>query len=273
MKQIFRSRSDMILLGLAFFLHLLLLSVQAAKSPSIPLLRGLLMDFSSVFLRASDGTVQQMKNIWYNYVDLRQARQENHWLKARIGEYEKQLTLSREKLKESGRLTMLEELDKALNLSSVKARIIGADTSQWYGSRLLNRGKNAGVSLDCAVLSPEGILGRIVQVSSTASIMQLVTDVESGAGVILEGSRAQGALMGEGDNSASIDYIRSSETVKVGERVLTSGLDQIYPKGLLVGTVSQVTPTRQIYQSIRVIMAARPEHTEEVLILLKNHEK
>ncbi len=262
----------MILLGLAFFLHLLLLSLQAAKTARTPLLRGLLMDFSSVFLRASGGTVQQMKNFWDGYIDLRQARQENQSLKARIAEYEKQLTLSREKLRESGRFTFLEELDKALNLPSVKARIIGADTSQWYASRLLNRGKNAGVSLDCAVLAPEGILGRIVQVSSTTSIMQLLTDIESGAGVILEGSRAQGALKGEGDTSASIEYIRSSETVTVGERVLTSGLDQIFPKGLLVGTVSQVTPTRQIYQSVRVSIAARPEHTEEVLILLKDHE-
>ncbi len=262
----------MIVLGLAFFLHLLLLSLQAVKTTQTPLLRGLLMDFSSVFLRASDGAVQRMKNIWDGYIDLRQAREENQSLKASIAAFEKQLTLSREKLKESGRFTLLEELDKTLNLPSVKARIIGADTSQWYGSRLLNRGKNAGVSLDCAVLAPEGVLGRIVHVSSTTSIMQLVTDIESGAGVILEGSRAQGALKGEGDTSASIDYIRSSETVTVGERVLTSGLDQIYPKGLLVGTVSRVIPTRQIYQSIRVSIAARPEHTEEVLILLKGRE-
>jgi rod shape-determining protein MreC len=273
MKQIFRSRRDMTLLGLALFLHLLLLSLQTAKTVHTPLVRSLLMDFSSVLLRTTGGTIQQTKNFWYGYIDLRQARQENQALKDKIADYEKQLNLSREKLRESGRFTLLEELDKALNLPSIKARIIGADTSQWYKSRLLNCGKNAGVALDCPVLSPDGIIGRIVQVASTTSIMQLITDSESGVGVFLEGSRAQGVLRGEGNDWGSIDYIRGIETVAIGERVLTSGLDQIYPKGLLVGRVNQVTPTHQIYQAIRVTIAARPQHTEEVLILLKNHER
>jgi rod shape-determining protein MreC len=259
----------LILLTTAFFLHLLLMAMQTAKIQQTPLLRSLFMDLSSLFLRTSSGAVYQVKHAWQNYFLLQHAREDNEFLKNRLAETERQLLLYQEKLKQAGRISLLEELQKALDTPAIQARIIGADASQWYNSRLLDKGKNAGITIDCAVLSTEGVLGRIVQVSATSSTLQLITDSESGVGVFLEGSRAQGVLRGEGGTSGSIDYIRSSEAVKVGERVLTSSLDKVYPKGLLAGVVSQVTTGRQLFQPIRVAIAAHPQNAEEVLVILK----
>ncbi len=269
MKPTFRSRRDLILLALAFFLHLLLLALQTAKFQQTPLLRSMFMDLSSLFLRVSNGTVFEVKHVWNSYFMLHHAQEENQALKSRLAETQRQLIYYQEKLKETGRVSLLEELQKLLNTPAVTAKIIGADASQWYSSRLLNQGTKAGITIDCAVLSPGGVLGRIVQVSSTTSTVQLITDSESGVGVFLENSRAQGVLRGEGGASGSIDFIRSSESVKPGERVLTSGLDQVYPKGLLAGVVSQVTQSRQLYQPIKVAIAAHPQTAEEVLVILK----
>ncbi|MFN8009732.1 MAG: rod shape-determining protein MreC, partial [Terriglobia bacterium] len=97
----------------------------------------------------------------------------------------------------------------------------------------------------------------------------LITDFDSGVGVLLENSRAQGVLKGEGNRRAYVEYIDSNEKVVVGEKVLTSGLDQIYPKGLLVGYVLGVTPSKQIFQKVDISISANVLKLEEVLILKK----
>src|SRR5439155_7487633 len=122
---------------------------------------------------------------------------------------------------------------------------------------------------DCAIINADGVVGRVVHVSKKSAVVQLITDADSGVGVFLESSRAQGVLKGGGKREASLDYIGASEKVVVGEKVLTSGLDQIYPKGLLVGYVISAAPTKQIFQNIEVAIAANIQKLEEVLVLRK----
>ncbi len=269
MKQFFNSRLEFVFLIAVLFGHLVLLSSRINQQPGTPLLRSWSMEVVAPFLERVVGSVTFISQTWHGYLDLRRSYEENQALKYQIEQYRRILVDYSEKIKEIGRLQVLTELEKNLQIPSVRARVIGGDPTQWYNSRILDKGSDAGVVADCPVISPDGVVGRIVQVSRGSSVLQLITDVDSGVGVLLENSRAQGVLKGEGKQKAFIEYVGSTEKVVVGERVLTSGLDQIYPKGLLVGYVAATAPARQIFQRVDVTVSAKVLKLEEVLILKK----
>ncbi len=269
MKQFFKSRIELILLISVLVGHLVLLSAKMGQSQETPLLRSWSMEAAAPFLKRVVGSITSVSDIWNHYIDLRQTDEENRTLKAKVEQYRRALTAYEEKIKEIGRVDVLVQLETSLALPSVRANVIGGDPTQWYHSRILDKGLDSGIRRDSPVINADGVVGRIVQVSRRSSVLQLITDVDSGAGVLLEGSRAQGVLKGAGKPEAYIEYVGSNEKVVVGEKVLTSGLDQIYPKGLLVGYVVRTSPTKQIFQKIEVAVSANVLKLEEVLVLKK----
>lgn len=225
------------------------------------------MEVAAPLLRRAVSGVASLSTIWNEYVNLRQAYGENRVLKEQIVDYRRRILAYEEKIKELARVQVLTELQDNLALPSVRARVIGGDPTQWYHSRVLDQGTDSGITRDCATINADGVVGRIVQVSPKSSVLQLITDFDSGVGVLLENSRAQGVLKGGGRRAGSIEYVGSSESVVVGEKVLTSGLDQIYPKGLLVGYVVAASPSKQVFQKIDVTISADVLKLEEVLVL------
>jgi len=226
------------------------------------------MEVAAPMLKGFVGSFTVLSRIWYGYIDLRQTREENLRLKEQIAHYQQAVVRYEEKIKQLDRLQTLDELETSLNMPAVKARIIGGDSNQWYSSRIIDQGVEAGIARDSPVICPEGVVGRVVHLSRKSAVVQLITDADSGVGVLLENSRAQGVLRGEGKKTASIDYIETNAKVLVGEKVLTSGLDQIYPKGLLVGYVTSVGK-RQIFQDVDIAISADVQKLEEVLVLKK----
>jgi len=269
MKQLFRSSKELTLLIIVLFGHLVLLSTQATKTQTTPLFRSWAMDVASPMLKGLVGSLTSVSKIWHGYIDLRETREENLLLRNKIAEYQRSLISCEENIKELARLQVLDELKANLEVRAVRARIIGGDSSQWYNSRIIDQGLDVGVTKDCAVISADGVVGRVVHASKKSAVVQLITDSDSGVGVLLENSRAQGVLRGGGKREASIDYIGATEKVVAGEKVLTSGLDQIYPKGLLIGYVISVVPTKQIFQNIEITIATNIQKLEEVLVLKK----
>jgi len=269
MKQFFKSRLEWILLVIVLLAHLIALSAGMRRLKETPLLRAWSMEVAAPFLTRVVGSISTVSDIWYGYINLRHVRQENQDLKHRVEQYQQEVIGYQEKIKELSRLQVFDALEVSLAFPSVRAKVIGGEPTQWYKSRILDKGQEAGIVRDCAAISPEGVVGRIVQVSRRSSVLQLITDFDSGVGVLLENSRAQGVLKGEGQGSAIIEYVGSSEKIVRGEKVLTSGLDQIYPKGLLVGYVVSFSPTKQIFQKIDVSISANVLKLEEVLVLKK----
>jgi rod shape-determining protein MreC len=240
-----------------------------SHSRETPLLRSWSMEVAAPLLKRAVGSVTSVSDLWRGYVDLRRTYEENQALKEQVEESRRTIIAYQEKIRELGRIEVLAELEARLAWPSVRARVIGGDPTHWYNSRILDKGLDAGITRDCAAISADGVVGRIVQVSRRSSVLQLVTDVDSGVGVLLEKSRAHGVLKGQGARAGFIDYVGSSENVVAGERVLTSGLDQIYPKGLLVGYVVASVPSKQIFQKIDVAISANVLKLEEVLVLKK----
>ena len=132
----------------------------------------------------------------------------------------------------------------------------------------MNQGENDGVAKDMAVATSEGVVGRVIEVSRNTAKVLLITDANSAVDVIVQRSRAQGILEGKIEETCILKYVQKSEEVQVGDRVITSGLGGIFPKGLVVGTVTKVDRKRPgIFQYIEVTPAVDLSKLEEVLIL------
>jgi rod shape-determining protein MreC len=269
MKLLIKSRREAILLVGALFAHLVLLTAQSLRAPSTPFIRSWALDVAAPFIRRIAGGLSVIPRVWHGYVDLHNVQEENRELRNQVAEYRQALILSEEKIKALDQLKLLSTLDAELKTPAIKAKVIGWDANHWYSSRIIDKGTSSGLSKDSAVISPEGVVGRVIYPSHGSSVVQLITDLDSGVGVLLENSRTQGVMKGGGGREPAIDFISSSEKVTIGEKVLTSGLDQIYPKGLLVGYVSSVSLSKQVFQRIGVSVAANLQKLEYVLVLKK----
>jgi len=156
---------------------------------------------------------------------------------------------------------------------TIAAQVIGTSGSEQSRVLYIDKGSNDGLKPDMAVITPTGIVGKIVQVSASSAQVLPINDQLSGVGAALKDSRLQGILKGAPNGTTTLQYIMSDEPVKPGETVITSGGDRIFPKGLLVGTVASVEPGKDLFLNIRVIPSARLDRLEEVLVVTKIEEK
>jgi rod shape-determining protein MreC len=210
--------------------------------------------------------------LFRGFADMRNARAENQTLKQRLAEAENELLVARQARDENERLKKLLGFAQDVKYESIPARVIGRDPSVWFNSLIINRGTANGVDLDMPVVTPEGIVGRVVGVGPLASQVMLLTDERSAAGAVvgqLGASNAIGSVRGFGKNGLlEMRYVSGLETVNVGDYVVTTGQDRIYPPGLSVGTVVEVIPgSATTPHTIRVKPGARLDSLQEVAVL------
>jgi rod shape-determining protein MreC len=147
------------------------------------------------------------------------------------------------------------------------ARVIGGDPAR-NQTVTIDKGSAHGVKPDSAVITPAGVVGRVIQTSNFFSIVQLVIDSQSAVGVLLESTRRQGIVRGTGGRDLDLDYIDDDNDLKQGDVFLTSGLDRIYPKGLPVGVILSVGPRRGLLKTVQVRPSADLGRLEEVICIL-----
>jgi rod shape-determining protein MreC len=155
-----------------------------------------------------------------------------------------------------------------LPYKSTKARVIARSVSEFFNNCILDKGSQAGLKLSQPVITPGGVVGRIVGLGPFAARVQLITDRYAGVGAQLSDSRAYGEIKGTGQATCEMRNVSGLETVNLGEAIITTGLDGIYPKGLLVGYVEQVAAgSGAKNHEITVRPAAGLDRLEEVLVL------
>src|SRR4029077_12757997 len=137
----------------------------------------------------------------------------------------------------------------------------------------IDKGENAGIKRDMAVMTSDGVVGKVLVVFPSVSQVLLISDQSSGVGAILEKTRLQGVLRGTANGEVVLERVMSDEQVPVGETVLTSGGDQIFPKGLSVGTVATVGKGKDLFLNIKIKPAANLSKLEEVLVLVEKQER
>ena len=213
-------------------------------------------------------TVMKLKEIQQGYATLRRLASENERLRGRTMELEVERNRLLEAEATNRRLRELLEFRSQLPSGSVTAAVIGNSASTWFHSCILDKGSADGVLKGMAVVSPMGVIGQVVAVTSRSSKVLLVTDPHSGVDVIDQRSRARGIVSGSLDSGPMMKYAKRSEDIQEGDRLITSGLDGIFPKGLLVGTVAKVRKKSfGLFQYVEVALAVDSSRLEEVLVV------
>lgn len=212
--------------------------------------------------------------LFHNYIYLRGVRAENRELKQQIEDMRLQQVRLAEDAEQARRLQLLLGFKEKFIEKTVPAQVVGTSGTDQSRSVYIDKGWADGLRPDQAVITADGIVGKILHVyDDHTSNLLLVNDPSSGVGVILEKSRLQGILRGTANGQLVVEKIMSDESVLPGERVLTSGGDQIFPKGLEVGVVTAVKPGKESFLDIRIRPSANLAKLEEVLVITQIEQK
>jgi rod shape-determining protein MreC len=212
-------------------------------------------------------------NLWHNYFYLRGVRAENRQLKAQIEHMRLEQVRLSEDAEQAHRLQMLLAFKEQFISKTVAAQVIGTSGSDLSRVIYIDKGKNDGIDRDMAVITADGIVGKVLLVYPSLAQVLLISDQSSGVGAILEKSRLQGVLRGSPNGEIVLERVMSDEMVQPGEPVLTSGGDQIFPKGLPVGTVTKVGNGKDLFLDIKIRPAVHLANLEEVLVLAEKQER
>jgi rod shape-determining protein MreC len=267
---------NLIVLAAILFAQLIALAVQVKRPTQegeVRLVRVWAIGAVTPFEKAVVHTQQWFHDKWTGYLWLRGVRRENDDLKAEIARMKLEQARLSEDATMARRIQTLLAFKEQYIEQTVAAQVIGTSGSEQSRVLYIDKGSNEGLKPDMAVITPTGIVGKIVQVSSSWAQVLPINDQLSGVGAALKDSRLQGILKGAANGTTTLQYIMSDEPVKPGETVVTSGGDRIFPKGLLVGTVASVEPGKDLFLNIRVIPSARLDRLEEVLVVTKIEEK
>jgi rod shape-determining protein MreC len=270
-----RYRNLTILVGV-LFLQVLGLAVQVKRSAdteSTRLIRVWAVDLITPFERGLVWAQNDSSNIWHNYFFLRGVRAENRQLKEQIEQMRLEEVRLSEDATQAHRLQSLLAFKEQFIAKTVAAQVIGSSGSDLSRSIYIDKGSNDGIAPDMAVITVGGIVGKVLHVYPSTSLVLMINDQSSGAGAMLEKSRLQGVLRGTPNGELVLERVMSDETVAVGEIVMSSGGDQIFPKGLPVGTVSRVSPGKEMFLNIQVKPAADLSRLEEVLVVTEKQER
>jgi len=248
--------------------QLLLLSLQITRNHDVRLIRVWAVAVFNPFQRSLHVITNMSVEAWRTYRSLLRAEQENRELHTQLASAQSQIQQLSEQAAESGRLRALLEFKSQLPVQTVAAEVIASSPGENSNAIFIDKGTGEGLTSDLAVITPAGVVGKTIAAFSHSSQVLLLTDPSSGVGVMLEKTRVQGVLKGDSQNLCLIRYIMNEEPVSFGEGVLTSGLDQIYPKGLRVGMVV-ATGAGNIYKNVEVKPAVDLSRLETVLVVLK----
>ncbi len=248
--------------------NLLLLSVQVRDERGRILLRSWGLLLSSPLVKGVHTAVGGVRGLLDRYVFLLQAEEESR----RLRQENSQLRIENYRLRSlaslAERIAGYQELKSRYEFSSQVASVIGL-SAPFYARRLvIDAGSLRDVDKDAAVFNPAGIVGRVAAVSLWTADVELIVNEGAGAGAQLEGTRLQGVVRGDGTGLLKLEYIPNVETVEVGALVVTSGTDQVYPKGLTIGTVQKSEKSAMIYREIEVKPAVDFSRLDEVMVVL-----
>ncbi len=212
-------------------------------------------------------------NLWHNYFYLRGVRAENRELKQQIEQMRIEQVRMSQDADQARRLQALLAFQEQFISQTRAAQVIGSSGSEQSRSIYLDKGEKDGIKPDMAVITADGIVGKVLHVYRSSSLVLLISDQTSGVGAILEKSRLQGILRGMPSGEVALERVMSDEQVPAGELVLTSGGDRIFPKGLPIGRVTKVSTGSDLFLNIRVKPSANLSKLEEVLVVTKVDER
>lgn len=272
-----RYRNLTILVGV-LFLQLLGLAVQVKRAgagdpENTRLIRIWAVDAITPFERGLVWVQASWADLWHNYFYLRGVRAENRELKQEIQQMRLEQVRLNEDAEQAHRLQKLLAFKEQVIGKPLPAQVIGTSGSDLSQCIYIDKGSDDGIKADMAVITANGIVGKVLHAYPTTSQVLMINDQTSGVGAMLEKSRLQGVLKGTPEGSIVLERVMSDEKVSPGDAVISSGGDQIFPKGLPVGTVTKVSPGHEMFLNIQVKPAADLNRLEEVLVVTEKQDR
>lgn len=269
-------KNPTLLLGVLLLAHGIALSLNHVPGqPGIYYFRALGTVVAWPFQYAATHGFGAVTSLWRGYVGLRDTTVERDYLKTRAAELEAQLIETRNQVRALEQVKAIAESPALSSYQKITARVIGRDIDPWFNSVVIDVGSNAGIVKDQPVVTPEGLVGRVIVVSPVSARVQLLTDERFGAGALLAqttGGQLLGVLRGRSTGMCELRFISAPSKLENGEQVITSGQDQLYPKGLLIGQVKNLPAQGAIPQAVDVEPAAPLTRLETVAVLLLDPE-
>lgn len=232
-----------------------------------------LLELAGPVDRGISGAGNWFNSVWRHYFALVQAAEENDRLKKELAAL-KQRTVDRDELELANRrLKKLVDFKKNLDYPMVAAEVVGTDPSAQFKTVIINKGASDGVLTLMPVVCAQGAVGRVIWASPHYAKLLLLIDPNSGVDVIVQRSRSRGVVEGAPGGELRLKYIIHTDDVRLGDKIITSGAAGVYPKGVLVGTVSAVRQEADgAFQRVEITPAVDFGRLEEVLVLLRRRQ-
>ncbi len=260
--------------SIALFLFLLLLAlvlttVKTRVAPQTSIVESLVISAVAPLQEVVSRGMQGVYNIWNDYINLVQVRHENGRLRQQVAELQGQLHRHQEAYLQQQRLRELLDFRSRSFPHAVAAEVVGIDPSQWSEAITINKGRNYRVQKDVAVVTQQGLVGRTIEVAPRYAMVLLITDRRSAVDALVQRTRARGIVVGKSRRLTELRYVDFQEDIRTGDRIISSGLGEVYPKGLLIGTVQSVRQKPYgLFHEVEVHLAVDLTKLEEVLVLV-----
>jgi len=252
------------------FIALFLVSSNLGKRRSWNPAEQIIVELTAPLQKRVMQTVNAVEGLWLNYFALVNVRHENTRLLREINALRMENDRYQEVAAANTRLKELLQFKKTINWPVLAAQVIGRDPSGWFESVIIDKGKNAGLEVNMPVVDARGVVGRLVSVSPGYAKVLLVIDQNSAVDGLIQRSREKGIVKGLSSELCKLDYVVKTSDVVVGDRVVTSGMGRVFPKGLPLGEVVEVTNVPwELFKEIKVRPMLDFAKLEEVLVILK----
>lgn len=248
-------------------------AIYSYRSGVSSFVESVIVDFMSPFEIAFEGGVRSAGRLWRGYIYLINVERENERLSARVKELQGELGRLREDELKLWRFQKLMGFNLEKHVETVPVEVVGRESDNWSRMILLNRGRGDGIDKGMAVITSEGLVGRVVRATDNKAWALLLTDWRSSVDALVQRTRVRGVVVGQSSQVDELKYVPLDADVMVGDKVVSSGLGGIYPKGLMVGTVSSVVKERNwLFQKVTVIPTVNTDEVEEALVVTRYGE-
>ena len=265
----FSRKSVLILGGIALItINILVLSI-AGKHHATNVFGRVAIAFVSPFQQLVTRSMHAVGDIWHHYFYLVSVSRENDRIKGELDRAIEKVTRIEEVELANQRLRQLLNFKQTAQLTVLPAEVISRDPSAWFKTMIIDKGRTDGLRKGLPVVLPQGVAGQVVEVAERYAKIMLIIDRNSAVDALIQSNRARGVIKGFSADHCILEYVLRKHEVKVGDIVISSGLDGVYPKGLRIGEVESVSNSEaDIFKRITVRPYVDFEQLEEVLIVL-----
>ena len=251
---------------------IIFLSVSSKHPKATDGVEGVPVSFISPFQKMVTGSIRFVRDIWNHYFFLSSTARENEQLRKALKQsIEDNFKCSETELSNQ-RLRKFINFQKTKTGQVIAAEVIGKDPSPWFHAVIIDKGEDDGIIQGLPVVNSEGIIGQVMAATSSYAKVLLMTDRNSAVDSLVQRSRARGITKGTSGDQCLLQYVLRKNDVRVGDTVISSGLDSVYPKGLRIGHVSRIIRRNAgIFQDVEVTPYVDFEKLEEVLVVLNSN--